>query len=478
MGAVLGLCGAAQLACCCGSAACSLCCSACPSCKNSTSTRIMYAVMMLLGTIVACIMLSPGLQDALQKVPFCSDGEGGGQFIDIAANTVQVNCSGLVGYLAVYRLCFAMSLFFFIMAVMMIGVKSSKDPRAGIQNGFWAIKYLILIGGIIGAFFIPRGSFGDVWMYFGMIGGFLFILIQLVLIIDFAHSWAEAWVDKYEETESRGWYCALLSFTFLNYALAIAAVVLFYVFYTTSESCGLHKFFISFNLILCVIISIVSILPKVQESQPRSGLLQASVITLYTMYLTWSAMTNAPDKNCKPNWGQVIHGETPSDDDKGDEPAFDSESIASLIIWFFCVLYSSMRTASNSQASRLTMSDKVLLKDDNTNRRSLGDIPLVTNEVVQGASGDPESGDDHRVWDNEDDGVAYSWSFFHTMFGLATLYVMMTLTNWFTPSNSDLSTLSSNMAAVWVKIVSSWICLFLYSWTLVAPLILSNRDFS
>ena len=41
-------------------------------------------------------------------------------------------------------------------------------------------------------------------MYFGMIGGFLFILIQLVLIIDFAHSWAEAWVGNYEETESKG----------------------------------------------------------------------------------------------------------------------------------------------------------------------------------------------------------------------------------------------------------------------------------
>lgn len=41
----------------------------------------------------------------------------------------------IVGYLAVYRLCFAMSLFFFVMALLMVGVKSSKDPRAAIQNG-------------------------------------------------------------------------------------------------------------------------------------------------------------------------------------------------------------------------------------------------------------------------------------------------------------------------------------------------------
>lgn len=33
-----------------------------------------------------------------------------------------------------------------------------------------------------------------------------------------------------------------------------------------------------------------------QESQPRSGLLQSSLVTLYTMYLTWSAMTNEPGK--------------------------------------------------------------------------------------------------------------------------------------------------------------------------------------
>ena len=42
--------------------------------------------------------------------------------------------------------------------------------------------------------FIKQGHLSaDVWMYFGFIGAFLFILIQLVLIIDFAHSWAEIW---------------------------------------------------------------------------------------------------------------------------------------------------------------------------------------------------------------------------------------------------------------------------------------------
>lgn len=75
---------------------------------------------------------------------------------------------------------------------------------------------------------------------------------------------------------------------------------------------------------------------------------------------------------------------------------------------------------------------------------------------ASGGAGDPEAGDGHHVWDNEEEGVAYSWSFFHIMFGLATLYVMMTLTNWFTP-NSNLTTLSSNMAAVWVKVCYSWL---------------------
>ena len=65
---------------------------------------------------------------------------------------------------------------------------------------------------------------------------------------------------------------------------------------------------------------------------------------------------------------------------------------------------------------------------------------------------------------------------FHVSFGLATLYVMMTLTNWYSPS-SDLATYSSNSAAMWVKITSSWLAGGIYLWTMIAPSLLQDRDF-
>ena len=47
-----------------------------------------------------------------------------------------------------------------LFSLIMINVKSSNDPRAGIQNGFWAIKFILIIGGMIGSFLITVGTFG------------------------------------------------------------------------------------------------------------------------------------------------------------------------------------------------------------------------------------------------------------------------------------------------------------------------------
>jgi len=454
-----------SLACCFTSTACTAGCALCPSCKNSTASRIMYGLLLLVTVIISCIMLAPGVQDILTKVPFCEESptlisrllEGVGDVSGIH----KIKCEDAIGYLAVYRICFIVTVFFLFMSLIMIGVRSSRDPRAGIQNGFWGFKYAIIIAGWIGAFFIPHGHFGPTWMYFGMVGGFMFIIIQLVLIIDFAHSWAESWGEYNKQSNDSSWFYALLAVTGVFYIFTLATIIVSYSYYTGSVvgQCKLHEFFISFNMILCVILTVTSVLPKVQEHLPNSGLLQSSFVSLYMMYLTWSAMSNQPDPNCKLDLAEKVFGHknsTSVTDEASSSPAMDTSSIIGLIVWFCCVLYSSIRSTTNDSAARITMTDTVNLTDPEA------------REDDDDSSGDTERG-----------GVQYSWSLFHLMFALATLYVMMTLTNWYAPGNDvTIETISANMSAVWVKIISSWMCFGLYMWTLVAPMVLPDRDFS
>jgi hypothetical protein len=138
----------------------------------------------------------------------------------------------------------------------------------------------------------------------------------------------------------------------------------------------------------------------------------------------------------------------------------DAPSIVSLILWFLVVLYSSFTSAS--KGSKLM---------------NVGGPNRETVQLSDSDHDDEKTANRQRVWDDERDEVAYSYSGCHFIFLLATLYVMMTLTNWYKPTN-DISSFVANEPSMWVKISSSWLCIVIYIWTCIAPCVLRERDFN
>merc|ERR1719251_140891 len=84
------------------------------------------------------------------------------------------------------------------------------------------------------------------------------------------------------------------------------------------------------------------------------------------MYLTWSAMSNQVDPNCKLDLAEKVFGvqnKTSTAGEESDGPAMDTASIIGLVVWFACVLYSSIRSTTNDSAARITMTDTINLTD-------------------------------------------------------------------------------------------------------------------
>jgi hypothetical protein len=212
---------------CCGAATCSAVCSSCGKCGNSIATRIAYALILLINSIVSWIMLTDWAMKKLSNLTL--------SYVDIMCHGEQC-----YGYVAVQRINFALGLFHILMAVMLVGVRSSKDGRAPIQNGFWGPKVVAWIGLVVMTFFIPN-TFFIIWgNYFAMVGACLFLLVGLILLVDLAHNWAEYCQEKIEVTESRAWTGLLVGSAVFMYLSSFAMTVVMYIYFAKS-GCGMNQ---------------------------------------------------------------------------------------------------------------------------------------------------------------------------------------------------------------------------------------------
>jgi len=416
-----------------------------------------YAFLLFLGVVVAGIFLIPELQPKLAKIDSLCDTEA--YFDENKNEWIHPECVYSVN--AIYRLFFALACFFGLMSLIMIDVQSSRDCRAGFQNGFWFIKLAALTGIAVAAFYLPP-EFGQYWMFICIAASTVYIVIQLILTIDFAFFVNEYLRDRYEESDSKCYPCLLASITMICYGLAIALTVLLFLYYTTADGCGANKAVIAINICACMVFSCLSITSKVQQRVNQSGLLQSSIMTLYVMFITWTALSNQRDKECNPGIVNIIKHGNDRDHYALSEDAnvhLKPENILAIILSSICVLYSALRNSSQS--------NKIFGANNNAEGEAAS--------TAENGNGEKERG---RAYDDETEETTYSYCFFHFIMCLAAMYTTMCITNWIDPTSPPSSdSFYGNATAFWFKVVSSWICILLYTWTLIAPFVFPERDF-
>jgi len=423
MGSILSCC-ACQAASCCASAACSCCSNAVGGCKGSTWGRVGYVILFTLCAIVAFFFRVWGEEvfGNLLKYHY--------QYTDDQLSLFNIEST--------YKILFAVALYHAMNAILMIGCKTRGDIRCSIQEGWWGFK-MIIIGALMVACWFIGSEFYSVYGIIAAFGAGFFILIQLVLLIDFAHSWNESWLEKVEDEDNQNWFYALLTATVVFYLGALGFTIASFILYCQHGQ-TLNTILICINVSLCFFTSMASVHSKIQDVNPRVGLLQASILSIYSSYLCFSALLAQPTKM----------NEQADVTDLGflDYVVLVCGSVFSIL----AVVYSTYN-ASNSEKVTGGKGIQLLAKDE------------------EEGEDDVNNNDDDE---DPDETVGYNYTYFHISFILGSMYILMLFVNWTTSSSIYMDTGS---AAYWIKFASSWLCHLLYGWSLIAPLVLSDRDF-
>ncbi|KAI4304100.1 hypothetical protein MLD38_039656 [Melastoma candidum] len=409
------------LASCCASLTCGLCTSV-ASTISKRSARLAYCGLFGLSLIVSWVLREVAAP-LLEKF----------SWINTSTHTkawYQVQ--------AVLRVSLGNFLFFAGLALIMIGVKDQNDRRDSWHHGGWVAKMIIWLLLIILMFFLPNVVI-TIYEFASKFGAGLFLLVQVIILLDFTHSWNDAWVEKDEQK----WYVALLVISVGCYIAAFTlSGILFIWFDPSGENCGLNIFFLVMTMTLGFVFGVIALHPRINGS-----LLPASVISVYCAYVCYTALASEPrDYVCN-----------------GIRNKSSAVSTSTLVLGMLTTVLSVLYSACRAGSSATFLSPPA-------SPRSGAKKPLLVAD-------DEESGNDKKdKTESEARPVTYSYSFFHVIFALASMYSAMLLSNWTSSSNSS-DLVDVGWTSVWVRICTEWVTGGLYIWTLVAPLLFPGREF-
>jgi len=484
-GAVGGL-----LTSCFGACALRLGCAACGAVGGmvSTATRLTYALMLLFATFAALAMLADWVKGMLLESfhttwlsvtgadEYQQDDNGNwfthakNSAVQSAANATAVKMEvkmeeklqleRLVGSLAVYRIMLGVAAFHGLMALALVGVRSSADVRAGLQNSAWSMKLIAWLGLIVVMFVLPTEyvrSFAGVFLP----GACLFLVIQVAMLVAGTYDIYSVLVGLAEAQTQRGaafagwaWLIILMTASFYGFSLFVFGAT---VARHSSQDAGCSEgvYAVCLNMLGMILTTVLSISPRVREAAngpaDSNGVFQSGMVAAYANWQVFSALLNHPSQACHL---MDLHG------------TGAQSKMMGLLFTFIAVLWSAVRNGSAAGTEG-----------------AVGFSAVAEEDPSRAGAFDSEDGGGTRARstkkDDEVHGVKYSYSTFHGIFALAACYIAMLLTRWGEINDVDRSlVITESMTSVWIKIVlGSWTAFVLYALLMLLPPLCPDRTY-
>jgi hypothetical protein len=342
----------------------------------------------------------------------------------------------------VYRFAFALSCIFFLQLLGTLVYTKFFDYA-------WPVKYTCFVATLIGFFFVKAEVFdlnGFAW--FARIAAFMYLVSQQVILLDFAYTWNEQWVRWSEEADAEGsgnaraWLVGLVVVSLTLFAGSLAVIgVLFWQFQGCPDSTAI----ISLTLILSVVVTVFQLFVSDDGS-----LLTSSIMTAYATYICYSAVILNPNTACNPTLST------------GYQTISKGIGIGILIL--------SLAWATHTTIAKIKEGSGFMQADVDATAAPLGSLnPTVLPTSGEGSVPNPYAAR----------GLKTVLAEVSLVFILVSCYFAMVLTNWATvQSNYGLATANSGTAAMWLQASGQWVAIFMYAWSLVAPKLFPDRDFS
>jgi len=421
---------------CVGGCVASACTKAC--CGKSKESKTGHLIFLFLTTVVALILRYWG---APLLIHFYSYN------IDICTS------DSCYGEGAVYRISVALFVFFLFHALgLLLGGGSCIRKPSYAAN--WALKLLFFIGLLVAAFFIPNQFYDDGYVHIARLVSGVFLVLQIILLIDFAYRWNENWM-----ADDKEWTKAIIA---VCVVLFTGCLILFgfMAHWFGGSACDRNNFFLSTTFLLPMLFTCLSVTAWCEHG----ALLTSAVVAAYCYWLGFSALSSDPSacNALSSDSNETLH------------------LVLGLIIASLTVTYAGYNLSNQQFMGGELQDEKEAKIVDSSSAKSDKD---VEKQVQEDAAKKQEKEDEAQEQSEEAveasrDEVKLACKF-HIFMACSGCYMAMLLTSWGATMTSTGSPTSYDVSTenLWIKMVTQWAAALLYTWTLVAPYLFPDRSF-